>query len=1069
MRKRTTTLHSNYPATWWMAVILVFSHMALKAQDYSRHTPAVPASGKGQAQLVDVNLDGYQDVFLSGEDGASGIAAIYLNNGDTSFTDLGVAFPWLRDGDAIFTDINQDALPDLILTGKDTEGNYLLKIFLNFNGSSFTVLEHEFTGYSQASLAAADINGDGYPDFMACGLNDAGICTDLYLNNGGNGFTRYAYTFTPAFSGDLAIRDINRDNRPDIIYTGLKSNFAPGFFIYLNRGKLLFEELETNIPGCSEGVLAFPDVNADGYPEISICGKNNSDEPVHLLFQNNQGLGFPPLQTTARGFYRGAQMAMDYNADGYGDLLIAGRSADDLYHTLLYQSNGTTLELESDTLDGLLDARTDWGDINLDGRPDFWLKGSDMNHFQNYFYTSNKTAGTPPEAPDELHAAPGRDSVVLRWAVPGDAEQLQGFTYDLALWTNASAEIRYTLPVNPQERRYDTKQGAFSDTSLQISDLPEGKYYWQVQAVDLSGAGSALSQKDSFYIALPLDLGNDTSICFGDSLSLEVDALADSLHWHRNSTAGAPFSKSPQIVHSVRQKDTLICSLFKASGTTVRDSIIVDVLPLPRVSFPSDTSLCTGSLLELELSDSLASANWSSTGAMPTQSGLFFSATIYEEDTLLVQFTDSLGCHNRDSLPVQLWALPQSDLPADTTICHGDSLHLSHPVSADSVNWSIPGSSYTWNNSQQLALHITSDSIIRQELFNSYGCRSTQNLQVNSRALPVFSAGTDTLICPGDTILVGPAKENSSWTYQWESSGQLLNTAQGRTSFTAQEDETLVLSVSDSLGCLSTDSIRIAINPPGRVDIGPNWNICPGEAVRLGGDPVATGSLLPYRYQWTPATGLSDPATARPTATPESTTSYQLEVYAGSCFIDRQEVEVTVWLLPDIEISPDTTVGYEEELQLIVSGGVACYWEPAGQVNDPYSPTPLVRLQESTRFTAEVTDNNGCSDTASVMVHVKNEIFVPALFTPNGDLRNDRFRVYGFGIAEIELRIYSAQGELLYREQGSSMQPLQGWDGRHKGSPVKEGRYLWKITGKMYDGTSLEFKGSQRGTLMLLR
>ena len=51
--------------------------------------------------------------------------------------------------------------------------------------------------------------------------------------------------------------------------------------------------------------------------------------------------------------------------------------------------------------------------------------------------------------------------------------------------------------------------------------------------------------------------------------------------------------------------------------------------------------------------------------------------------------------------------------------------------------------------------------------------------------------------------------------------------------------------------------------------------------------------------------------------------------------------------------------------------------------------------EETTSYVVTVTDGNECQSQASVTVTVKNDLFIPSLFTPNGDGKNDYFKIYG--------------------------------------------------------------------------
>jgi len=80
---------------------------------------------------------------------------------------------------------------------------------------------------------------------------------------------------------------------------------------------------------------------------------------------------------------------------------------------------------------------------------------------------------------------------------------------------------------------------------------------------------------------------------------------------------------------------------------------------------------------------------------------------------------------------------------------------------------------------------------------------------------------------------------------------------------------------------------------------------------------------------------------------------------------------------------------------------------------------------------------------------------VPNAFTPNGDGKNDKVFVRGFGIAQMNFRIYNRWGQLVF-ESGS---PSYGWDGTYKGVLQPMDAYAYTLTVQYGDGTVVNKKG----------
>ncbi len=111
-----------------------------------------------------------------------------------------------------------------------------------------------------------------------------------------------------------------------------------------------------------------------------------------------------------------------------------------------------------------------------------------------------------------------------------------------------------------------------------------------------------------------------------------------------------------------------------------------------------------------------------------------------------------------------------------------------------------------------------------------------------------------------------------------------------------------------------------------------------------------------------------------------------------------------------------------------------------------------------------VTVQTSCGLLSSDWFAVKAlEIFVPNLFSPNGDGKNDRFLVYSTEPAQIEemaLEVFDPRGNLIYRADAQEALE-QGWNG----GAHPAGLYSWRLKAVLVGCGAHE----QKGTLTLLR
>ena len=96
----------------------------------------------------------------------------------------------------------------------------------------------------------------------------------------------------------------------------------------------------------------------------------------------------------------------------------------------------------------------------------------------------------------------------------------------------------------------------------------------------------------------------------------------------------------------------------------------------------------------------------------------------------------------------------------------------------------------------------------------------------------------------------------------------------------------------------------------------------------------------------------------------------------------------------------------------------------------------------SYRVVCAVNNQYCTSDSMEVTVAVSESyLAVPNVFTPNGDGKNDEFRVAYRSLREFHCWVYNRWGKLVYEWTD----PAKGWDGTINGRPAAEGAYYYVI------------------------
>lgn len=130
---------------------------------------------------------------------------------------------------------------------------------------------------------------------------------------------------------------------------------------------------------------------------------------------------------------------------------------------------------------------------------------------------------------------------------------------------------------------------------------------------------------------------------------------------------------------------------------------------------------------------------------------------------------------------------------------------------------------------------------------------------------------------------------------------------------------------------------------------------------------------------------------------------------------------------------------------------------------------PTVAPLDNTIFLVEAFDINGCYVAAELIVEVdKNRnIYIPNIFTPNGDGFNSIFQpIAGVGVKSVNyFRVYDRWGSMLHERlnvAGTELtfeNPAVAWDGKYKGKEVEQGVYVYLAEVEFLDGRVLLYRG----------
>lgn len=490
-----------------------------------------------------------------------------------------------------------------------------------------------------------------------------------------------------------------------------------------------------------------------------------------------------------------------------------------------------------------------------------------------------------------------------------------------------------------------------------------------------------------------VDLGIDTSICFGDTLFLDAtnpnasyvwqdgssnatfNAYGSGLYWVEAVNGCGSIRDSLNLTVNVNPvvdlgNDSILCdgdslvlsdiqlgasylwqdgsvdSIFTSSSTgtiwlditinscTTRDSLDAIFNPVPVVSLGADTAICIGDTIVLDATNVGATYLWQ-------DNSVNASLAIFSANTYWVEVTLA-NCSTSDTFSLSITPLPIVDLGQDQILCDGDQVYLD----AYNVN-----GTYVWNDgSTDFNLLITqSDTYFVDVTLNS--CHNYDTVIYTFNPLPIIDLGPDTLICSPDVITLDATYPSA--TYLWNDNTTTVAT------YPTGAAGLYIVTVTEN-NCSFKDSILISVEPKPLADLGVDTILCSGTSFTKGNLVSGAG------YLW------QDGSVAAFYQINKSG-QFWVEVTKGLC-TNSDTLWVDTAIVPSVYLGEDTLLCVGDALEMSSINSNANYAWSTGATDS------IIWVSEAGTYWLDVTNICGT---------VRDEIVLEAVTLPEVDFGPD--------------------------------------------------------------------------------
>lgn len=362
----------------------------------------------GSVAWGDYNNDGRLDVLLAGKQSGSGrLTTVYQNLGSGNFSFTSSSFPGIERGQAIWADLDNDGFTDVLLSGQDgaSANNRNTIVYRNVNGTGVFAMSTAFTPAAAggAAISVADYDLDRRLDVLYTG--STGLLANsirLFRNTGSTGSTTapasptglsavqvgdtVVFTWTAPSAGlnyNLYVSSTSgADNRK-----AANSQLSNGFRRIVNLGNV--NRVTTwKMVGFASGTYFWGVQSVDQRYQGSAFATGTSftfaaPNPVTPVFNDVTGSAF---SSAPPGVDQALLTWGDYDNDGDLDFVGSGSNSSAVVEAFAYRNNGNGTFTRDVSFSGLLnnntfgmpltDGQFAFGDFDGDGNLDLAAVGN---------------------------------------------------------------------------------------------------------------------------------------------------------------------------------------------------------------------------------------------------------------------------------------------------------------------------------------------------------------------------------------------------------------------------------------------------------------------------------------------------------------------------------------------------------------------------------------------------------------------------------------------------------------------------------------------------------------------
>ncbi len=605
--------------------------------------------------------------------------------------------------------------------------------------------------------------------------------------------------------------------------------------------------------------------------------------------------------------------------------------------------------------------------------------------------------------------------------------------------------------------------------NLNGSSLAPNTQYWvQIGGAKNGGASTAAECNFTLSVSGPaVKFTTDTNIvhkdCQGSDGEIHLSNVSGGSSPYSFSLDGGAFQASGDFTgldagqYKVTIKDSLGCQQDIAP-------IQIEELNGPEIDTALvDSASCTSADGSIELDGVTGGSTpyqFELNGSTTQSDSLFTGVEAGMHDVIL---TDAAGCSDtlNDIAVPNKGGIDRAQELTTISQCGKDN----GEAAVDTIIGGTGPYSYQWDDPSSQTDCVATDLApgnYQVTITDANGCTFTiHNVVIGEE--PPDTASLSLLVdknpsCQGEQVTYNADLINGggSPTFEWFVNGNSVQSGNSGTfsSSTLSDGDQVQVAVYPNDPCIYPDtlysqtivqSVFPPVNTTLNMDVQPT-SVCEGEPVRIMLDANGAGTAPLFKCSKNGSdfyTGAEDTLTHSSFSDGDQLACRVIPSHPCGDTVSSGPVTLNVTPFDPNVKPPSSTIFKGESVDLQASGGDSYSWTPGSSLSSDNSANTTASPKQTTTYDVKI-EKGDCDTILRAEVIVQTPIRAPNTITPNGDGKNDRWKISGIQrFPNAEVTIYDRWGQRVFHSVNYG--DGDRWDGTSGGQKVPAGTYYYVI------------------------